>query len=1194
MKIKDLFLKPIDRQIEGVIKADDTSHLKMEVEEYVITSEIAQKLNSFFEAYNSSPSNTGVWISGFFGSGKSHLLKMLSLVLENKSIEGVQVGTLFEKKANSMNESILAGEIANAIRYDTESVLFNIDQKADVISKKENDAILAVFVKVFNELRGYYPKQPYIAAFEHELEKQGQLQEFKDAYLEETNKTWEDARKVALTLKNDKFSTVYAKVTGNSADQGRTILDHYRDTYTMSIEDFALEVNEYIESKGPNFRLNFFVDEVGQFIADNSKLMVNLQTIVETLSTKCKGRAWVLITSQEDLSNIVGEMAKVHNASDFSKIQDRFSIRPKLTSQNVSEVIQKRLLTKQEGEPEKQLDALFTSEHDNFKTLFDFSDGSRRYSVFEDSASFIQSYPFPSYQYALFQEAIKQLSEHNAFTGKHSSVGERSMLGVFQQVAKQILDHPVGTLATFDIMFEGLRNVIKTEHQSAILAAENHYGDPLPTRVLKVLYLVRYIKEFKTTVRNVSILVTDHFGIDIVKHQKVVQEALNRLEQETFVQRTGDQYQFLTNDEKDIENEIKATDVHSSSISDAAAIIIYENIIKEKKIHHTDSGNDYNFGRYLDGALKGREQELGIQIISPFNDDRDADPHCSAKSVATQQHMFVVLAEDHRFYQDIRLAEQTDKYIKHNSSSIPATKRLLLDAKAEQNRGRKQDLKNRLMDALGSAPIVVNGTELDIRSSDPKTRIVEGFQALVSNFYTQLKMLRTKYSHSSLEQVFDTDTDDLFNEAITEPETEIITFLKSKKQRGERCSVKTLLDHFSGRPYGWSDPAILTNTAKLFQRGKIELSANATQLLGKQAFSQLSNSHKQPDTVVELQRVFEDSKVKKLKEFHREFFNQTNDPTDPKEVAEIFISELQTFVSTLKKAQSKERDFSFVKELEKPTQQLEEWLGKDYSAFINDLKHIEDEWLDLKEDIMSPILDFVNGGQGNIYARAKAFYQNNSANKAHLEDLPEFDQIEQLLLNVKPYRKNVMKGVSGALDTCQSKLSEIISTKKSEAQSVINKLHENIISMEGYDKLTADDRQYIQQITDKALEEIDTSHLIAVIENTVNNAKTQGFKKQMNRLNEAIQRGNKKEIETIYNGKNIEPKKPSSATVNDKSKNEPTKATTSTALHISVDSISIDFSLGIIKTPADLEKYLTEVSASYTAKLKAGYQIHLS
>ncbi|MFZ1396118.1 MAG: DUF6079 family protein, partial [Candidatus Promineifilaceae bacterium] len=90
-QLATLFAQPIDRHIEGVIKADDEAGLRQEVEEYVLTNEVAKRLDGFLAAYNNYQGANGVWISGFFGSGKSHLLKILALLLENREINGTRV-----------------------------------------------------------------------------------------------------------------------------------------------------------------------------------------------------------------------------------------------------------------------------------------------------------------------------------------------------------------------------------------------------------------------------------------------------------------------------------------------------------------------------------------------------------------------------------------------------------------------------------------------------------------------------------------------------------------------------------------------------------------------------------------------------------------------------------------------------------------------------------------------------------------------------------------------------------------------------------------------------------------------------------------------------------------------------------------------------------------------------------------------
>ncbi|MCK5885323.1 MAG: BREX system P-loop protein BrxC, partial [Alcanivorax sp.] len=339
-----------------------------------------------------------------------------------------------------------------------------------VISKTQIDALLAVFVKVFDEMCGYYGKQGHIAQFERDLDGRGLYEQFKAEYETIAGRPWQKGREQAL-LEGPNIAQAYAAVTGGDPQSAAGILDKYRSEYRVSIEDFADNVNAYIEKQAKEgghkeFRLNFFVDEVGQYIADNTKLMTNLQTIAESLATKCRGRAWIIVTAQEEMKNVVGEMGK-QQGNDFSKIQDRFSNRMKLTSADVAEVIQKRLLLKNE-EGVNLLSEVYHAQSNNFKTLFDFADGAQSYRNFQDRDHFIHSYPFIPFQFTLFQSAIQNLSQHNHFEGKHSSVGERSMLGVFQEVAVQICDHDIGQLATFDLMFEGIRRALKSESQHAI------------------------------------------------------------------------------------------------------------------------------------------------------------------------------------------------------------------------------------------------------------------------------------------------------------------------------------------------------------------------------------------------------------------------------------------------------------------------------------------------------------------------------------------------------------------------------------------------------------------------------------------------------------------------------------------------------------------------------------------------------
>ncbi len=246
MILHEIFEKPVDRYIEGVIKADDEASLRLEVEEYVLTNEVAQRLESFFDAYKNYDGANGVWVSGFFGSGKSHLLKILAMLLENRFIDGVPVLDLFLPKCE--DNEILRGDIKRAVAIPSRSILFNIDQKADVISKTQTDALLTVFVKVFDEMCGYYGKHGHIAQFERDLDSRDLYGKFKDAYKNIAEQDWTSGREQAL-LEGHNIAKAYAQVTGTDELAAMGILDWYRSDYKLSIEDFAEQKKQYEDKK---------------------------------------------------------------------------------------------------------------------------------------------------------------------------------------------------------------------------------------------------------------------------------------------------------------------------------------------------------------------------------------------------------------------------------------------------------------------------------------------------------------------------------------------------------------------------------------------------------------------------------------------------------------------------------------------------------------------------------------------------------------------------------------------------------------------------------------------------------------------------------------------------------------------------------------------------------------------------------
>jgi hypothetical protein len=1177
MTLQTIFTKPIDRPIEGVIKADDDAGLTVEIEEYVLTNEVAKRLEQFLGAYNNYEGANGVWVSGFFGSGKSHLLKMLALLLENRAVNGRPVLDSFLPKCG---DEILRADLKRAVSIPSRSILFNIDQKADIISKNQVDALLAVFVKVFDEMCGYYGKQGHIAQFERDLDSRSQYEAFQSAYREVAGKAWEMGREQAL-LESQNIAAAYAKATGSDLSAALGILDKYRSQYKVSIEDFAEQVNAYVELQAPNFRLNFFVDEVGQYIAENVKLMTNLQTVAESLATKCRGRAWVIVTAQEDMDAVIGEKGQ-QQSNDFSKIQARFSNRMKLTSQDVAEVIQKRLLTKNDSGI-ALLSTLYHDQSNNFKTLLDFTDGSQTYRSFKDRDHFIQSYPFIPYQFALFQASIENLSKHNAFEGKHSSVGERSMLGVFQQVAIQISNYSVGQLATFDLMFEGIRSALKSSIQKAILQAENHLDNKFALRLLKALFLVKYVKGFKATIRNLCVLMLDGFVSDVVQLRKQVEEGLNILEQQTYIQRNGELYEYLTDEEKDIEQEIKNVEVELAVVADELAKLVFDHTLKTSKIRSDSNGQDYPFSKKLDDRLHGREAELAIHVISPFNDNAEKESILVAHSMGRDE-LFVVMPLDDRLMRDLRMYKQTERYIKQNFTiTQKESVKVILTDKGSQNTQRYADIQQRLRTLLGKAKLLIQGSYLDVGGDDPQNRIVKGFQQLLTRAYPNLSMLRgVTYTEGDLEKAL-SQSNGLLSDNLQESETETLGFIQNNKYKGVRTTIEALTKKFESKPYGWPYPAILYTVASLWAQGKVEVSSDSNVLEKEGLHKALNNSREHSNLILEPQIEFTASQVRALKDFATEFFDAAPTTGEAKLVGKETGEAFASLIAELQKIANRNAHYPFLEVLNKAIASLETVKGKPYAWYLTDLRYQEDELLKLKEEIIDPIRTFVNGPQSEIFETAHTFLQEQKDNFIYLEgDEPE--NLRSLLSDAQCYKGNHMQQVKALVDTLKSKVTEQVALEISRAKELVAALKERLCCMVEFGALNGEQQKQITHPFNLFYATIELQTLIAVISDTVRRFEENDYQKLLSQMTTWAQPAPKLDSARAPG---------EAATPEEGAKSTPVTKPEPRIEYVASRSVKVSFDKAWLADETDVERYLESMRKALLDEIRKGKRIQI-
>lgn len=1178
MPLKDLFLRPVDRPIEGVIKADDEASLRLEIEEYVLTNEVAKRLQEFLSAYNSYQGANGVWVSGFFGSGKSHLLKMLALLLENRPIDGAQALDLFTGK---IDDAILQADLVRAAAIPSKSILFNIDQKADVINKNQVDALLAVFVKVFDEMCGYYGKQGYIAQFERDLDSRGQYADFMAAYEATAGKPWHTGREQAL-LEGGNIAKAYAAATGAEAVMAQGILDKYRSQYRVSIEDFADQVFAYITAQGPHFRLNFFVDEVGQYIADNTKLMTNLQTIAESLATKCRGRAWIVVTAQEDMSSVVGEMG-TKQGNDFTKIQARFQSRLKLTSADVAEVIQKRLLLKTNAGA-VELSALYAAQVNNFKTLFDFADGSQTYRNFKDKEHFIDSYPFIPYQFALFQSAIQNLSLHNAFEGKHSSVGERSMLGVFQQVAIQICTYEAGQLATFDLMFAGIRAALKSQTQKAVIQAEKQLTDEFAIRLLKALFLVKYVKEFKPTIRNLCILMLERFDQDLPALRQSVEEALNRLEQETYIQRNGEHYAYLTNEETDIEKEIKSTDVDSADVSAELDKIIFEHVIKQRKIRIGEQGQDYPFSKKLDDRLSGREHELAIHVISPSHEHVE-NPDVLQMQNTGKSELLVLMPPDSRLMQDLLMYKCTDKYVRQNTLSVQqdSTKRILSD-KAFQNNERYAKIQQRVQTLIAQARLFVQGSEVDAGNVDAQTRVQRGFQELVARAYPNFAMLRgVAYTEHDIAKSLIHMKGSLtgIDSPLTEAETEMLGFINTNSRSGVRTTLKILLEHFERKPYGWYFAAILCNLAKLCGRGKVEIRSDGSLVEDANLERALRNTQAHANLVLEPQIEFTASQARALREFYEDFFGEPPAAKEAKAIAKQTSDSLANLAKDIEgRLKVQAAAYPFNDKLASVEASLKQAMGKPYDWYLTEFAKHQEALLAAKESVLEPMRKFMEGPQHEIYDNARKFLEEQKSNLAYVK-AQEIELAKSILDSTECYKGSQIQQLKAHMESLQQQVQPVLMAEVQKAKSQLAELQKRFCDIPDYAKLAQEQQKRLSQAFENNTLALTNEKLIAAMRDIVRRFEEVQYPDLLSQLTAMTQ------------PVPVPPPQPQSNTSQESPKPSPQPEPVKAVEYVPSRSLSIAFDKAWLADEGDVERYLESMRKALLEEIRQGKRIQI-
>ncbi len=825
-EIRDIFQKDITRNINGVIQAGqlDEQNVQEELAEYVVTPELQEALTKFFHHYvgslQSPTAKMGVWISGFFGSGKSHFLKILSYLLENRRVGEKTALEYFDEKALSHGLRDLLRKVSTR---PAATLLFNIDSQSSSNSVQRAQPIVEVLLKVFNRHLGY-SETLWIADIERQFERAGVLLPFREAFAHAKGVSWDHGRQ-SLLLNRQPFVEA-ARAVGMDSAAAELLLEGARRNFEVSPDSLAGLLGEYCEQHGPDFRLVFLIDEAGQYIAGQTALMLNLQTVVEDLGNRAHGQVWVIVTSQENIESVTTVQGE-----DFSKIQGRFATRINLSSINTDEVIKERLLQKTEWAAQA-LESHYDQSAQSLKNMLSFSTPTPGLSAgYASAPDFVASYPCVPYQYDLLQHVFEKVRTQGE-AGKHLAHGERSLLKSFQESVRAIETQPLGHLVPFSAFYDTIEDVLDSAIKKTVRKAEArpalHDHD---VAVLKVLYLIKNIQEMPATVENVTTLLIDR--IDAVKATltREIQASVDRLTYEQLIQQNADHtYTFLSDDEQEVNREIQHVHLAPGELDQQIGARIFNDLLKGQEKAHVNQ-RDFAYGRQFEGRLYGMSHaDLKVHI-------RVAGDGTAARlplEAIAEPNTLTILLPPGPYQDTLERAKKIQQYVQNTMGTHQDPQRTrIVEQKQTEISAFEIRAEKELADAARHAVFYILGQESQF-PGDFFTQFNAAMDRLVHDTYPHLEdvtePLESKQAvHKILEWA---QTGRPFSTVgVNERATEAMTaYLERQHAHYQRASLQDIKEYFAHPPYGWSPWDVSGVMALLLGQQRITLQYNGAPL----------------------------------------------------------------------------------------------------------------------------------------------------------------------------------------------------------------------------------------------------------------------------------------------------------------------------------------------------------------------------
>jgi len=837
-KIKDLLLLDFSEDVKDVINLEEQTEIaiQFEVENYIITDKIADYFDKFIQNYKSNIKETGVWVSGFYGSGKSYFGKMLGYLLENKMINGTPFRERFIHRLNGLDkQDILENTIRSLDAYQNKVIFLDI--------AKQHTGISFAWTLFRNFLHRLGFLDNVFGYIEYGLFIKGQYSEFLENVKKITGSEWKDLRKNPIEVSKTMRKVLVESQFFTSKEYDETKKDY--DDRIISFDASRLKegLSNYLEKYSED-HLIFIIDEVSEAINLGKIDLLELEGVSESLSALPQSKGWTIAIAQEDLDQVINNITNISHR-EFNKVSDRFRTKIPLSSEDVETIIKKRLL-KKNTEGIKKLGELYSN---NNGSIIDFTNLKSKFPTKSDNPDkFITYYPFHSYQIDLLQKFIQAVYSKTRAT-------ERGMIIATFTVLKTIREHKLFNFATSFNLADGaaiqhlksnLGNKF-TKADKVLKAGNSPINGP---QLLKVIYFINESSLIKATSENITKLYLNNFN-GYYELKPKIDSALNDLCDVNLLLNKNNIYVITSDLEKDKIEEMKNLDVEFYVKKREFIERLKQQYFLKTISHCMFENNPYIFSV---SSIQGDElsyapkKYLKINIASIYSvGEENREEFLENIKIETQRNIDIAtlvpsvnkFSEIDKYIEEIyRYGVMEDRYQNDDDEKL----RHIVKDFSTNKANRLKELDLLIEETYKNGTLIYNFEEYNLKENDFENTFKEIEGKIIRNTYTErlplqltgdiaLKILKATNPKRLLlclpgnrEFAFFDSDGNFIGEGLKVVE-KLNDAISSVYVSGEE-----LEDKFEGPPYGYAYETILVVLAVLIRAGRLAIKYNGRKI----------------------------------------------------------------------------------------------------------------------------------------------------------------------------------------------------------------------------------------------------------------------------------------------------------------------------------------------------------------------------